>query len=76
MIKANGIYNYRFFSSSVGQLMQTVAQLFIVQLNLNFTHACRHMCVFACLMHAKLQNLTRARTVACDYTKYISSIDL
>ena len=26
----------------------------MVQLNLNFTHVCRHTRVLACLMHAKL----------------------
>ena len=38
-----------------------------VQLNLNFTHACRYMRVFACLMHAKLQKLACAHTVACVF---------
>ena len=39
----------------------------MVQLNLNFTHACRHMYVLACLTRAKLQKLVCAYTVACDF---------
>ena len=35
-----------------------------VQLNLNFTHACRYMRVLARLTHAKLQKLACACTVA------------
>ena len=40
-----------------------------VQLNLNFTHthAGIYMHVLAHLMHAKLQKLACARTVACDF---------
>ena len=38
-----------------------------VQLNLNFTHVCRYMRVLARLMHAKLQKLACAHTVACDF---------
>ena len=39
----------------------------MVQLNLNFTHACRCTCVLAHLTRAKLQKLVCARTVACDF---------
>ena len=39
----------------------------MVQLNLNFTHACRYTRVLARLTHAKLQKLACARTVACDF---------
>ena len=35
----------------------------MVQLNLNFTHVCRHTHVLARLTHAKLQNLACACTV-------------
>ena len=38
-----------------------------VQLNLNFTHACRHTRVLAHLMHVKLQKLACACTVACNF---------
>ena len=38
-----------------------------VQLNLNFTHACRHTCVLACLTRAKLKKLACAHTVARDF---------
>ena len=38
-----------------------------VQLNLNFTHACRYRSVLARLMHAKLQKLVCARTVARNF---------
>ena len=38
-----------------------------VQLNLNFTHACRHTRVLACLTHVKLQKLSCARTVARNF---------
>ena len=38
-----------------------------VQLNLNFTYACRHMRVLARLTHAKLKKLVCACTVACDF---------
>ena len=38
-----------------------------VQLNLNFTHACRHTRVLARLTRVKLQNLACARTVACNF---------
>ena len=38
-----------------------------VQLNLNFTHTCRHTCVLARLTHEKLQKLACARTVACNF---------
>ena len=39
-----------------------------VQLNLNFTHACRYTRVLARLMHAKLQKLACAHRIAntCD----------
>ena len=36
----------------------------MVQLNLNFVHACRHTHVLAHLAHAKLQKLSCACTVA------------
>ena len=39
----------------------------MVQLNLNFTHACRYTRVLACLTHTKLQNLVCACTFACDF---------
>ena len=39
-----------------------------VQLNLNFTHACRYTHVLVCLMSAKLQKLVCACTVACDFS--------
>ena len=38
-----------------------------VQLNLNFTRACRYTRVLAHLMHAKLQKLACAHTVARDF---------
>ena len=38
-----------------------------VQLNLNFTHACRYTRVLARLMRAKLQKLACACTVARDF---------
>ena len=38
-----------------------------VQLNLNFTHACRHTRVLAHLTLAKLKKLACARTVARDF---------
>ena len=37
-----------------------------IQLNLNFTQACRYTHVLACLMHTKLQGLACAHTVALD----------
>ena len=40
----------------------------MVQLNLNFTHVCRYTCVLAHLMHAKLQKLACAGTVACSFS--------
>ena len=39
----------------------------MVQLNLNFTHACRYTCVLAHLTRAKLQKLACACTVARDF---------
>ena len=39
----------------------------MVQLNLNFTHACRHMCMLASLMCAKFQKLACAHSVACNF---------
>ena len=39
----------------------------MVQLNLNFTHACRHTRVLAHLMHAKLKKLACALTVARNF---------
>ena len=39
----------------------------MVQLNLNFTHVCRHMRVLAHLTCAKLQKLTYACTIARDF---------
>ena len=39
----------------------------MVQLNLNFTHACRHTSVLARLTCVKLQKLTCARTVARNF---------
>ena len=38
-----------------------------VQLNLNFTHACRYARVLACLTYAKLKKLVCARTVAHNF---------
>ena len=38
-----------------------------VQLNLNFTHACRYKRVLARLTLAKLDKLACARTVACNF---------
>ena len=38
-----------------------------VQLNLKFTHACRHTCALARLTRVKLQELACARTVACNF---------
>ena len=40
---------------------------FMIQLNLNFTHACRYTRVLARLTSAKLQKLACACTVACDF---------
>ena len=42
-------------------------QEFMVQLNLNFTHICRHTRVLAHLTHVKLQKLACAHTVACNF---------
>ena len=39
----------------------------MVQLNLNFTHTCRHMHALAHLTHAKLRKLACAHTVACAF---------
>ena len=39
----------------------------MVQLNLNFTHVCKHTRVLASLMCAKLQKLAFACSVACDF---------
>ena len=39
----------------------------MVELNLNFTHACRHLHVMADLTCVKLQKLVCACTVACDF---------
>ena len=39
----------------------------MVQLNLNFTHACRHTCVVTCLMCGILQKLECPCTVACNF---------
>ena len=39
----------------------------MVQLNLKFTHMCRHTCVLANLMHVKLQKLACVRTVARNF---------
>ena len=39
----------------------------MVQLSLNFTHACRHTHVLARLTHVKLQKLACARTVAHNF---------
>ena len=39
-----------------------------VQLNLNFTHACRYMSVLAHLTHAKVKKLACACTVAHDFS--------
>ena len=39
----------------------------MVQLNLNFTHACRYMRVLAHLTRAKLQKLACAHTIARDF---------
>ena len=39
----------------------------IVQLNLNFTHACGYMCVLARLTHAKLQKLACVCTFARNF---------
>ena len=39
----------------------------MVQLNLNFTHACRYMHVLARLMHAKVKKLACAHIVAHDF---------
>ena len=39
-----------------------------VQLNLNFTHVCRHTHVLACLTRAKLKKLACACTVAHDFS--------
>ena len=40
----------------------------MVQLNLNFTRACRYMRVLARLTHAKLKKLACARTVARSFS--------
>ena len=48
-------------------LVAHVDHINTVQLNLNFTHACRYTHVLACLTHAKLQKLACACTVACDF---------
>ena len=40
---------------------------YMVQLNLNFTHACRYMRVLVSLTRPKLQKLACARTVAHDF---------
>ena len=42
-------------------------EVHMVQLNLNFTHACRHTCVLARLTHVKLQKLAYAHTVAHNF---------
>ena len=47
-------------------IMQSTAIL-TVQLNLNFTHACRYTLVLACLTRANLQKQACALTVACDF---------
>ena len=39
----------------------------MVQLNLNFTHACGYTHVPACLLHVKLKNLACICTVACKF---------
>ena len=39
----------------------------MVQLNLDFTHVCKHSRVLASLMCAKLQKLVFARSVACNF---------
>ena len=39
----------------------------MVQLNFKFTDACRYMCVFAHLTHAKFQKLASALTVARNF---------
>ena len=39
----------------------------MVQLNLKFTHECRHTRVLACLTYVKLQNLACACTVARNF---------
>ena len=40
----------------------------MVQLNLNFTHACRYVCVFAHLTCAKLQKLACVRIAAHNFS--------
>ena len=39
----------------------------MVQLDLNFTHTCRHMCMLAHFTCVKLRKLACARTVACQF---------
>ena len=47
--------------------IHTTYEITTVQLSLNFTHACRHTHVLACVTHAKLKKLACAHTVARDF---------
>ena len=51
--------------------MATWSVVHTVQLNLNFTHTCRHICVLTCLMCEKrCKKLACASTVACNCGMY------